>query len=121
MKQFKGATGISEYVPGFMVFCADMRGYSYPAERMLPVVDVSLGMQSAALVAHAHGLSMTFLSWAQHTAGEDTALRELFDIPDYHEIVAGALCGYPAVSVEAPARKSITTTIRMLPDEHPDH
>ena len=121
MKHFKGATGISEYVPCFMVFCADMRGYSYPAERLLPAIDVSLGMQSAALVAHGHGLSMTILSWAQHSVEEDTALRDIFNIPDYHEIIAGALCGYPAVSVEAPARKSIATTIRMLPDEHPDH
>ncbi|MBC8478231.1 nitroreductase family protein [bacterium] len=117
MRQFKGATGISSYVPCFIVFCADMRGYTFPAERLLPAIDVALGMQNVALMAHGYGLSLTMLSWAQHSPRENTRLRALFDIPMYHEIIAGCLCGYPGIAVAPPARKSVEATMRTLADE----
>lgn len=106
----KGGTCFSEYVPGFVSFCADLRSYAMPQEAWLPQVDVGLAAQNCSLAASTLGLSMTMLSWCQHDAGEDKRLRRLLDIPGYYRITLNAVVGYPATSVETPERKSLATT-----------
>jgi len=113
----QGASGFGDYVPCFLCFCADLRSYWLPREMWLPVIDVSLGIQNCCLMAHAVGLGLTLLSWAQHTKDEDTRLRSILGIPDYYEIVVNAALGYAAQRPEVPLRKSVelTCVVRSTP------
>ena len=70
LKCCAGGTGFSEYIPLFLAFTADVRGYVWPSEIMLPYVDVSLGAQNLFLAAHTLGISGTILSWAQKTSDQ---------------------------------------------------
>ncbi len=105
LKCCAGGTGFSEYVPLFLAFTADIRGYVWPSEIMLPYVDVSLGAQNLFLAAHTLGISGTILSWAQKTPEQEQKLRLLLDIPESHQIVFCAVMGYAAYEYAAPARK----------------
>lgn len=105
LKCCAGGTGFSEYIPLFLAFTADIRGYVWPSEIMLPYVDVSLGAQNLFLAAHTLGISGTILSWAQKTPEQEQKLRLLLDIPESHQIVFCAVMGYAAYEYEAPARK----------------
>ncbi len=111
LRTCKGATGFSAYVPSFLCFCADMRGYVLPREMLLHLIDVSLGMQNCALMGASLGLALTALSWAHHDEDENAELRRLLGIPEYYEIVLNAAMGYPEAGVEAPARKSVEQTV----------
>lgn len=106
-----GATNFSEYVPVFFCFCADLRAYTMPHELYLPVLDVALGVQNSALIAHSLGLSITLLTWAQHTPEDDRKLRELLGIPSYYQIVVNGVMGYPAFETPTPLRKSMASTL----------
>ena len=106
----KGATCFSDYVPTFLCFCSDMRSYWLPQEMLLPNIDVSLGIQNCALVAHSLGLSMTLLTWAQHTAEDDARLRSLLGIPEYYRIIVNGALGYPEYYPDPPLRKDPKTT-----------
>jgi nitroreductase len=106
----QGATGFGAFVPCFLCFCADLRSYWLPKEMLLPVIDVSLGIQNCCLMAHAMGLGITLLSWAQHTEDEDARLRGMLGIPEHYEIVLNAALGYPAQRPEVPLRKSVELT-----------
>ena len=106
----KGATGFSEFIPIFLCFCSDLRSYILPAEMLLPSIDVSLGVQNCCLVAHSLGLSITLLSWAQHTKQDDRRLRSLLGIPDYYQIIVNGTMGYPEYILETPGRKALEST-----------
>ena len=110
LKTCRGGTGFSAFVPCFLSFCADLRSYVMPREIWVPMVDVGLGTQNCALMAHALGLSMTCLSWAQHNDREETELRRLLEIPEHFEIVVNAVLGYPEYAVDIPSRKSVKLT-----------
>jgi nitroreductase len=110
LKQCKGATGFSDFVPSFMTFCADMRGYVLPSEIYLPMIDVSLGIQNSVLAAHTLGLSCTLLSWAQKNDTEEKLLRELLGIPEYYMIILNMTMGYPECFSPVPERKSLNNT-----------
>ncbi len=106
MATCKGATCFSEFVPGFLSFCADLRPYSLPQEFMLPMIDVSLGAQNSCLAAHTLGLSITLLSWSQKSEDEDRELRRLLNIPAHYMIIVNGAIGYPACNADTPVRKS---------------
>ena len=102
-----GAACFSEiYAPLFMTFCADTRVYDMPGEMATPYIDVALGVQNCLLVAHTLGLSLTLLSWAFHSDAQEQALRKLFGIPGYLEIIVSTVGGYPRGGAEVPARKA---------------
>lgn len=107
LKCCAGGTGFSDYVPLFLAFTADIRGYVWPSEIMLPFIDVSLGAQNLFLAAHTLGVSGTILSWAQKTKEQEDRLRSLLNIPENHQIVFCAVMGYAAYDYEAPARKEL--------------
>jgi nitroreductase len=109
-KTCAGATCFSGDGAYFISFCADMRVYNLPEEFLLPNLDIGLGIQNCLLLAYALGLSMTLLSWAQHTHEEDKNLRTILDIPAYYRIVVNALIGYPTHLGESPARKTLAST-----------
>jgi len=111
----QGASGFGDFVPCFLCFCADLRSYWLPREMWLPVIDVSLGIQNCCLMAHAMGLGITLLSWAQHTEDEDARLRSTLGIPEYCEIVVNGALGYPAQTPDVPLRKSVEGTCVMRP------
>ena len=92
------------YAPLLMVFYADTRVYG-PNEVALPYIDVSLGVQNCTLVAHALGISLTPLTWAQHVDWQERELRRLLGIPEHIQIIVSAVGGYPNRGVEVPARK----------------
>lgn len=105
-----GATNFGEIVPVFLCFCADLRSYNMPHELFLPATDAALGMQNCSLIAHTLGLSLTFLTWAQHTPEEDKELRSLLGIPSHYQIVANGTLGYPEFGTPTPLRKSVQST-----------
>jgi glycosyltransferase involved in cell wall biosynthesis len=105
-----GATCFSGEGACFISFCADMRVYNLPDEYLIPDLDLGLGIQNCLLVAHALGLSMTLLSWAQHTREDDAKLRNLLGIPSHYRIVVNSLSGYPAHVAETPPRKTLEST-----------
>lgn len=108
---FSGFTGFSPYVPCAIVFCADLRPYYFPNEIFIPTLDTGLAIENALLMATAHGLSATPLTWGSRRPGDEERLRDLLDIPAHLEIVAGAACGYPRQSAEPPVRKSVAATL----------
>lgn len=114
LNHFKGATGFSGNISAALVFCADLRGYSFPNEVFMPHLDVALGIQNCALICHKYGLSMTLLSWAQHSPEDETNLRKMCNIPDYYEIICGAALGRPCRLVAPPGRKVIKDTLRLV-------
>jgi hypothetical protein len=113
-KQCKGATGFSNYIPGFLSFCADLRGYSMPSEIFLPYIDCSLGAQNVFLAAHSIGLSTSVLSWAQSSPEEETALRSLLSIPEHYAIIFNAVIGYASRNACPPVRKPLDKTISII-------
>lgn len=114
MGRFAGSNGFSANVPCALVFCADMRAYAMPMEMFLPGIDVALGIQNCALVAHARGLSLTLMSWAHHSEADDKGLRGDLGIPEWEQILVGGLLGYPAVSMPAPGRKPASDTVTVV-------
>jgi len=103
----KGGTCISDYVPCFLSFCADLRSYVMPQEAWLPQVDTSLAAQNCTLAAHTLGLSLNLLTWCQHDTHEEVSLRNLLSVPAHHRIIMNGILGYPATSVQTPVRKSL--------------
>jgi len=95
----------------FMSFCADMRVYNLPEEYHLPDIDTGLGIQNGLLIAHTLGLSITLLSWAQHTNADDIKLRALLGISRHYKIIVNGLLGYPVSSKSAPARVKLEDTL----------
>jgi hypothetical protein len=77
-----------------------------PNEVALPYIDVSLGVQNCALVAHALGISLTLLTWAQQVDWQEHELRRLLDIPVHFQIIVSAAGGYPDRGVDVPVRKT---------------
>jgi nitroreductase len=109
--RFAGCTGFSTPLPAIMVFCSDLRAYTMPMEQYLPAIDVSLGVQACALTAHSMGLSMTLMSWAQHSVEDDRIVRDILGIPAWCQIIVGAALGRPATVVPAPGRKDLKETL----------
>jgi nitroreductase len=107
----KGGTGFGAFIPAFICFCADMRGYYLPDELYLPMIDVSLGAQNFFLAASTFDLSGTILSWALKDTNDENELRKLLSIPPYMQIVFNAVIGYPQKNYITPARKSLDQTI----------
>ena len=116
----QGATGFGENIPVFLSFCSDLRAYSLPKEMQLPLIDASLGIQNSCLVAHSLDLSLVLLSWANHTREDDKKLRSLLNIPDHFQIVVNGVLGYPAYDIEAPGRKSVTQTLKIISIDSPN-
>jgi len=108
---FVGYTGFNSNVQCALVFCADLRPYSFPQEIFIPTLDTGLAIENAALMAHALGLSMTILSWGNRTTPNELKLRRILGLPEYYEIIAGAACGHPSLVCELPARKSVEETL----------
>jgi len=107
----KGGTGFSDYIPAFISFGADMRGYYLPDEAYLPAIDVALGAQSFLLAAETLGLSGCCLSWALKDQKEDEQLRKLLLIPDYVQIIFNVVIGYPSKRAVTPVRKDLSETL----------
>lgn len=102
----KGGTGFGEFIPSFWVFTADVRGYVWPTELYLPVVDTCLGVQNVFLAAQTLGISGTILTWAQKESHEELSLRRLLNIPQHYSIVLCAVVGYADFTYCIPTRKS---------------
>ena len=100
-----GATGFSDYVPSFFAMTADVRGYEWPSEMMLPYIDVALGTQNFFLAATSLGLSGSILSWAQKTGQQEAKLRELLNIPSPYQIIMCGVLGYSEFDSPIPTRK----------------
>jgi len=111
LKQCKGGTGFSEFIPCFIAFCADMRGYYLPDEMYLPAIDVSLGAQNLFIATELLNLSCCGLTWAQKDEFEETELRRLLNIPYTHQIIFNAVIGHPSVQYVTPIRKSAIETL----------
>ncbi|MGE4546028.1 MAG: nitroreductase family protein [Pedobacter sp.] len=109
-----GATCFTGEISCYMSFCADLRPYDLPTEMMLPVLDVSLGMQNCCLAAHSLGVGVAILNWTHHSPEQDSLLRKALSIPPYYRIVANAVLGYPEKGAPLPARKgdSFTSVFR---------
>lgn len=103
----KGGTGFSDFIPSFWVFTADSRGYVWPSEMFLPMIDVSLGSQNLFLAARTLGITGTILSWAQKDDAEEQLLRTLLQIPEEHIIVFCAVLGYASHNYIPPKRKNV--------------
>lgn len=114
LKQCKGGTGFSEYVPCFVAFCADMRGYYLPDEMYVPAIDVSLGAQNFFLSTTILGLSCAGLSWALHDKNEEQKLRKMLYIPPHFQIIFNSIIGYASKEYTVPVRKSITYTLQNI-------
>lgn len=112
-----GATCLSDSVPCFLSFCADIRPYEMPQEMTLPILDTALGIQNCCLVAHSLGIGMTILNWTHHTDEQDKILREVLAIPSYYRIVANAVLGYPAHGAPLPVKKSENLTYTFVQDK----
>jgi nitroreductase len=108
---FSGFTGFSPYVPCALVFCADLRPYYFPNEIFIPTLDTGLAIENALLMATAHGLSATPLTWGSRRSGDEERLRALLDVPKHMDIVAGAACGYPHQPAVPPVRKTVAATL----------
>jgi nitroreductase len=113
LKQCKGGTGFSEFIPTFVAFCADMRGYYLPEEMYLPAIDVSLGSQNLFLAASGLGLSGSGLSWALKDKIEEKNIREFLNIPDYYQIIFNAVIGYAEKDYIQPTRKPLKNTLQL--------
>lgn len=111
LKCCKGGTGFGDYIPAFISFTADMRGYYLPDEVFLPAIDVSLGAQNFILAAETMGLSVTSLSWALKGNEEEVQLRNLLSIPSNLQIIFNAVIGYPTKYSVTPVRKNISNTL----------
>jgi hypothetical protein len=111
LKQCKGGTCFSKYVPTFFSVCADMRGYVLPSEIYLPYIDVSLGVQNSILIAHTLGLYSTILSWAQKNATEENNMRNILEIPEHYNIIFNIVLGYPENIILSPSKKTIEKTL----------
>ena len=110
MSTCAGATCFTGMATAFFCFGADIRVYEMPHELILPYVDVAMGAQNCTLAAHCLGISLTMLTWAQHTPEDDLKLRQLLDIPDHCLIVVNAVGGYPDGGTEIPPRKRFSST-----------
>jgi nitroreductase len=104
MNQCAGATCFGEVIPCFIAVCADSRFYMIK-DRILPFIDVSLGLQNMLLLAHLQGIEGTTLNWMHRTLQEDRVLRETLKIPAYYLIIINFVLGYPKHSVPTPGRK----------------
>ena len=112
---FHGFTCFSSFVPCVLVMCADVRAYHMPVELFVPTYDTGLAVSNMALMAHAMGLSMTQLIWSgRNKMDREKRLRVLLDIPDYQDIVVGAVCGFPLRGANRPTRKSVKNTVRFI-------
>ncbi len=118
MKCSVGATCFSDYVPVYICFCADLRAYDMPTEFFNPFIDVSLGIQNCNLVACSLNVSITMLSWANHTQKGETRLRRLLGIPDYCQIIVNAVAGYPECAGDVPMRKDLSVTLNLNGSSH---
>lgn len=107
MKCCVGATGFGNYIPSFWVFTANVRGYIWPSEMYLPIIDTSLGAQNVFLAAQTFGITGTILSWGQHTKEDELKLRKLLDIPSDYEIIFCAIMGYAEYTYLTPSRKNV--------------
>ena len=113
LKQCKGGTGFSEFIPCFVAFCADMRGYSLPDEVYLPAIDVSLGVQNFLLATNTFELSATCLSWALKDIEEERKIRSLLRISSYYQIIFHVVVGYASKEYISPIRKSLASTLQI--------
>lgn len=109
----KGGTGFGEFIPAFVSFTADMRGYYLPDEAYLPAIDVSLGAQNYVLAAETLGLSVTILSWALKDINDESQLRNKLSIPESSQIIFNIVLGYPTRTYITPVRKNINNTINI--------
>ena len=107
----KGGTGFGDFIPAFVSFTADMRGYYLPDEAFLPAIDVALGAQNLFLAAETLGLSCCGLTWAQKDAVDEQRLRQLLNIPVQNQIIFNAVLGYPSKYYVTPIRKSTYKTL----------
>lgn len=107
---FHGFTGFSEFVPLVLVFCADLRPYTYPVELFTPTVDTALAVENAMLMASALGITMTLLNWIGKPESEQR-LRACLEIPLHEAIVIGAVGGYPSAAAPRPIRKPVSRTL----------
>jgi nitroreductase len=111
LKCCKGGTGFSDFIPAFISFTADIRGYYLPDEAYLPAIDVALGAQNFILSSECFGLSVTILSWALKSEEEEQDLRGLLSIPERSQIVFNVVLGYPSKNSIIPSRKDIKDTL----------
>lgn len=107
LKCCKGGTGFSDFIPSFWVFTTDSRGFVWPSEMYLPMIDCSLGAQNVFLAAQTLNITGTILSWAQKSNKEETDLRMLLNIPKEYIIVFCAVMGYASHHFLTPERKNI--------------
>lgn len=107
---FHGFTGFSAFVPMLLVFCSDLRPYSYPPELFTPTLDTGLALQNCVLMASSFGISVTILNWTGRS-GPEQRLRSCLGIPDYEAIVAGAAGGYASGAAARPVRKPVSKTL----------
>ncbi len=114
LKLFKGYTCFSKIAPSACVFCADLRPYSFPAELFNPPLDIGLAVGNASQMAYSLGMSLTLLTWGARTTAEEQELRKVFEIPEYIDILAGAICGYPTHWAIKPVRKSLPSTVTYM-------
>jgi len=110
----KGGTGFSEFIPAFISFTADMRGYYLPDEAYLPSIDVALGAQNFMLAAETLGLGGCCMSWALKDQNEEAQLRKLLSIPDYVQIIFNVVIGYPSKRAVPPTRKDLSNTLFIM-------
>jgi len=111
LKCCKGGTGFSEFIPAFISFTADMRGYYLPDEAYLPSIDVALGAQNFLLATETLGLGGCCMSWALKDQNEEAQLRKLLSIPDYVQIIFNVVIGYPSKRAVPPTRKDLSNTL----------
>jgi hypothetical protein len=110
---FNGFTCFSESIPAFLLFCVDLRSYSFPGELFTPCYDTALAVENAALMATAMQMSLTQLAW-NGKSESDKFVRDIFGIPKHEEIVVGSIIGYPASVPVKPARKSIDSALKVV-------
>jgi nitroreductase len=107
LKCCKGGTGFGKYIPSFFVFAADSRGYVWPDEIFLPMIDTALGAQNLFLAAQTLGITGTILSWSLKDNEDECKLRKFLSIPPEYVIVFCAVLGYAAFNYIQPQRKNI--------------
>ena len=107
---FHGFTGFSEFVPLVLVFCADLRPYTYPVELFTPTVDTALAVENAMLMASSLGISMTLLNWIGKSDSEQR-LRSYLEMPQHEAVVIGAVGGYPSSLPTRPIRKPVSQAL----------
>ena len=114
----KGGTGFGDFIPAFICFTGEMRGFIHPKEAYGPSIDVSLGAQNFLLAAETVGLGSTALSWAFKDDIEDQQLRKLLSIPETSQIIFNVVIGYPAKYAITPVRKNINHTLTIKNNEN---